>query len=196
MTENKVKFGLANVHVSKVSRDESGNVSLGIPRRIPGAVNIKIDPQGDTTPFYADNTVYFNSNTNTGYSGELEMALIPEWFELEYLNYKKSNDGLIVETNSNVNSEFALLFEFEGDVKKIRHILYRCQATRPTIEGKTVEDKTDVQTSNLNFTASPLEVNGMNIVKAKASEDISKEKYDSWYTTAPTFPIFGETEVE
>ena len=66
MTENKVKFGLANVHVSKVSRDESGNVSLGIPRRIPGAVNIKIDPQGDTTPFYADNTFYFNSNTNTG----------------------------------------------------------------------------------------------------------------------------------
>lgn len=196
MTENKVKFGLANVHVSKVSRDESGNVSLGIPRRIPGAVNIKIDPQGDTTPFYADNTVYFNSNTNTGYSGELEMALIPEWFELEYLNYKKSNDGLIVETNSNVNSEFALLFEFEGDVKKIRHILYRCQATRPTIEGKTVEDKTEVQTSNLNFTASPLEVNGMNIVKAKASEDISKEKYDSWYTTAPTLPTFGEIEVE
>jgi len=88
------------------------------------------------------------------------------------------------------------LFEFEGDVKKIRHILYRCQATRPTIEGKTVEDKTEVQTSNLNFTASPLEVNGMNIVKAKASEDISKEKYDSWYTTAPTFQIFGETEVE
>lgn len=196
MTENKVKFGLANVHVSKVSRDESGNVSLGIPRRIPGAVNIKIDPQGDTTPFYADNTVYFNSNTNTGYSGELEMALIPEWFELEYLNYKKSNDGLIVETNSNVNSEFALLFEFEGDVKKIRHILYRCQATRPTIEGKTVEEKTEVQTSNLNFTASPLEVNGMNIVKAKASEDISKEKYDSWYTTAPTLPTFGEIEVE
>ena len=189
MTEN-------NVHVSKVSRDESGNVSLGIPRRIPGAVNIKIDPQGDTTPFYADNTVYFNSNTNTGYSGELEMALIPEWFELEYLNYKKSNDGLIVETNSNVNSEFALLFEFEGDVKKIRHILYRCQATRPTIEGKTVEEKTEVQTSNLNFTASPLEVNGMNIVKAKASEDISKEKYDSWYTTAPTLPTFGEIEVE
>ena len=89
MAKNRVKFGLNNVHVSKLSKNENGEYSLGVPQRIPGAVNMKLDPQGDTTPFHADNTVYFNSITNTGYSGELEIALVPEWFELEYLGSEK-----------------------------------------------------------------------------------------------------------
>ena len=55
------------------------------PRAIPGAVSISLDAEGDSTPFYADGIVYFRSVANNGYSGDLQMALIPEWFRTEIL---------------------------------------------------------------------------------------------------------------
>ena len=43
-------------------------------------MSISLDAEGETSPFYADGIVYFRSVTNNGYSGDLEIALIPEWF--------------------------------------------------------------------------------------------------------------------
>ena len=60
---NKVKFGLSHVHVLFIeSYDAESKTytydSEGI-RPIPGAVNLSLDPQGDSTDFYADNISYF-----------------------------------------------------------------------------------------------------------------------------------------
>ena len=77
---NKVKYNLKNVHAAKLTRTEDGGYSYETPRAIPGAVSISLDAEGDTSPFYADGIVYFRSVSNNGYSGDLEIALIPEWF--------------------------------------------------------------------------------------------------------------------
>ena len=82
---NKVKYNLKNVHAAKLTRGEDGSFTYAKPKAIPGAVSISLDAEGDSSPFYADGIVYFRSTANNGYSGDLEIALIPEWFRTEIL---------------------------------------------------------------------------------------------------------------
>ena len=70
-------------------------------------------------------------------------------------------------------ANFALMFEFDGDVKKIRHCLYKCAASRSSIESQTNEDEIEVQTETLSFKATPLE-NGV----VKYTTDAT---YQNWY---------------
>lgn len=78
--ENKVRFGLKNCYYAKAAFDEDGNVSYAKPVRLPGAVSIGLDPEGESENFYADDIVYVVLNNNAGYEGDLELALIPEEF--------------------------------------------------------------------------------------------------------------------
>ena len=81
------------------------------PRAIPGAVSLSLDAEGESTPFYADGIVYFRSVTNNGYSGDLEMALIPDWFRTEILQEALDKKGVLVEKVTTKESvKFALLF--------------------------------------------------------------------------------------
>ena len=137
-TKNKVRFGLKNLHYALVTVDnDTGDVTFGTPVAWPGAVNLSLDPEGDTESFYADDMIYYTTVANNGYSGDLETALIPDSFRTDILKEMEDSNGVLVE-NSQVEAEhLALLFEFTGDKKKIRHCLYYCTAARPNIEGAT-----------------------------------------------------------
>ena len=178
-TTNKVKFGLKNCHYAKATLDpETNTVTFGTPVAIPGAVNLSLDPEGDTEPFYADDMVYYTTTANNGYSGDLELALLPDEFRKEILKETEDANGVLVEDSTVETERFALLFEFSGDKKKIRHCLYYCSAARPTIEGKTNEDSKEVQTESLEITATPLP-NGL--VKVKTGAATTEEAYNGWY---------------
>ena len=170
-TNNKVKFGLKNCHYAKATLDPDTNVvTFGTPVAIPGAVNLSLDPEGDTEPFYADDMVYYTTVANNGYSGDLEIALIPDSFRKDILKETEDANGVLVEDSTVEPEHFALLFEFSGDKKKIRHCMYYCTAARPTIEGKTNEEE---------LTATPLP-NGL--VKVKTGANTSDAVYNGWYS--------------
>ena len=150
---NKVKFNLKNVHAAKLTKGDDGNFTYDTPQAIPGAVSISLEAEGDSSPFYADGIVYFRSTANNGYSGDLEIALIPEWFRTEILQEVKDNNGVLVEHSDVTESVyFALLFEFDGDIKAIRHVLYNCTASRPSIESETKEETIELGTETLSLT--------------------------------------------
>ena len=178
---NKIKYNLKNVHAAKLSRTEDGGYAYDSPKAIPGAVSLSLDAEGDSSPFYADGIVYFRTSSNNGYSGDLEIALIPEWFRTEILKEKLDKNGVLVENADVAETEkFALLFEFDGDIRCIRHVLYNCSASRPSIESQTKEDTIEPGTETLSLTADPREDG---LVKSRTGDTTSAETYDGWYQT-------------
>ena len=179
MQKNKVKFNLKNVHYAKLTMGSDNIPTYATPVPIPGAVSLSLDASGEPENFYADGIAYYVINNNMGYSGDLEVAIIPESFRTDILKEELDSNGVLVE-NSDVNLEkFALLFEFDGDQKHIRHALYNCSASRPGIEGNTNEESKEVQTETLTITATPLP-DGR--VKGKTGDTTDATVYNNWYS--------------
>lgn len=178
MTKNKVKFNICNVHYAPLTVTEDGIVTYAAPVPLPGAVSISLDPTGEPESFYADGIEYYIINNNQGYDGDLEVAMIPEGFRTDILKEEADSNNVLVENANSETGRFALLFEFDGDVKKIRHVLYNCSASRPTIEAKTNEEDKEVQTETLTVKARPL-ANGY--VKAKTGDNTTDTVYKNWY---------------
>lgn len=176
--QNKVKFNICNVHYALLSQDATGKYSFATPVPIPGAVSLSLDPQGEPETFYADGTAYYIINNNQGYDGDLEVAMIPESFRTDVLMESADTNNVLVENANSETGKFALLFEFDGDQRKIRHVMFNCSASRPTIEAKTNEESREVQTEKLTIKARPLS-NGL--VKAKTGDNTKAAAYNNWY---------------
>ena len=196
--QNKVKFGLNNVYYAKIldwtesSTTGEKNPVYGNLIRIPGAVSLSIDANGETENFYADNTVYYVINNNSGYEGDLEIALMETIFAVDILGEKIDNNGLQVENTNAEFSEFALLWEFDGDQHHIRHVAYRCAASRPGINGNTTEDSKTPETDKISLKMLSLP-NG--VVKAKTTVSTDETVYNEWFSSVhmPKFTEGNET---
>ena len=176
--KNKVKFNICNVHYALQTIGDSGDVSFGTPVPMPGAVSLSLDANGEPSNFYADGYAYYTISNNMGYEGDLELAMIPESFRTDVLKETLDTNKVLVENANVETANFALLFEFDGDVKKIRHVLYNCAASRPSIESQTNEDEIEVQTETLSVKATPL---ASGYVKAKTGDDTTEKIYTDWY---------------
>lgn len=176
--KNKVKFNICNVHYAPLTVDDDGAATFGTPVAMPGAVSISLDPTGEPESFYADGVEYYVINNNQGYDGDLELAMIPESFRTDILKESADSNNVLIEDANSETGSFALLFEFDGDVHKIRHVLYNCSASRPSIESKTNEEDKEVQTETLTIKARPL---ASGYVKAKTGDDTDSTVYDAWY---------------
>ena len=177
-TKNKVKFGLSNVHIAKIT-EEDGEITYGTPFPMPGAVSLTADPEGDTTPFYADNVKYYIAVANNGYTGDLEIAMTPEEFLTQILGQEKDTNGALFESSDDVNARFALMGEIEGDAKKRRFIYYDCTAARPSAEMNTVEESKEPQTDTISIT-----------MAARSSDNVIKAVIEPNETNADVYNTF------
>lgn len=182
MSENKIKFGLKNVHYAIATIASNGSATYSTPVAFPGAVSLSMDPQGDVTKFYADNIVYWTGNGNSGYEGTLEVSRVIDSFKEDVLGYIVDSKDVFVEDANAEAVHFALLFQFEGDVKATKHVLYNCTATRPAASGSTKEDSITPETETLNLSATTIYNASLNtdIVKAEANADSDSTTYSGW----------------
>ena len=72
---NKVKFNLCDVYYALLEKNTETTAEYATPVRLPGAVSLSLDPEGEQEPFFADGIEYYILSNNMGYTGDLELAL-------------------------------------------------------------------------------------------------------------------------
>ena len=180
---NKITFGLDQLYYAPVSTWTDGVPTYSPPVAIPGAVSISLSNEGDITKFKADNIDYWVGEANNGYSGSFEVADLPQSFYTDILGAKSDSNVVIYEDQESQSTHFALLFQFNGDEKAVRHVLYNCVATRPDVASQTKGDTIEPNTMTVDVQASgaKLEVkSGVNkmVVKAFATSAANTTAYN------------------
>lgn len=179
--KNKVTFGLRNAHYAVIT-EAAGVLTFTTPKPLKGSVELSLEPNGDATEFYADDEMYYSADNNQGYNGTLNIALIPQDFAEDCLGEEFDEEsGTLAEVADAKPKAFALMFEFDGDQKAVRHVVYNCKASRPTVSSSTKTQSSDPSTSELGFKAKPTVFNGKRYVKNKTTPTTPVATYDDWY---------------
>jgi len=185
---NKIKYGIKNVYYAVATLAANNSATYDTPVALPGAVSLTLDPEGDNSVFYADNIAYYATYANNGYSGSLELALIPDAFRKDVLGEIEDSKDVLVEEQGAQSVHFALIFQFEGDEKATRHVMYNCVASRPSTNGNTKEASIEPQTETINLTVTSVYNASLDkdIVKARTSDTTDSTTYSGWFTSVYT----------
>ena len=194
VSQNKVTFGLEKVHIAFLDDTSPTQPAWENPIPILGAVRWTPTPVGESSTFYADNTAYFVATSNNGYTGELEVANIPDAVLAEMMGWEIDSNGAIIEVSDAIPKPFALLGQVLGDKRNRRFVYYHCTATRPSKERQTKGESITPATDVLSITVSPIEINGRMIVKGDIElSDTNKDVFDSFFDSV-YLPTFGNGE--
>ena len=174
---NKIKYGLKNTHYAVIT-ELNGAVSYGTPKHVPGSVSLVQNAVGDPVLFNADDIEYFSEDTNNGYDGTLEMALIPDEFRVDVLGDEIDSNGALIENANAKTKKIALMYEFTGDINKIRHVNYNVKVSRPNIDGSTKTNTKEPKTESLSIAVRP--AIDTSDVKGKLEQD--KAGYDTFFS--------------
>jgi phi13 family phage major tail protein len=187
---NTVKFGLSNCYYSVATESYTSTTNTysytyGTPKPLRGAVSLNLSANQEKNVFRADNIDYYVSQSNNGYEGDLELALIPDDFRKDCLGCSTDSNGVLVESVNDKAVAFALLFQFEGDDKARRHVFYNCIASLPDVASQTTEETIDPVTETISVTATARKNDG--VVKASTVDgDNSSAQYTGWFSSVYT----------
>ena len=176
---NKVLYGIEQCYVAKIT-EEDGEITYGTPFAMPGAVGLNFDPEGEETPFYADNVKFFIASSNQGYTGDLEIAMTPEQFLKDILGRTADTNGAIFENADDKIARFALMFQGQGDAKNRRWIFFDCTASRPSRENNTKEESIEVGTETMTITMSPRSTDKAVMAYIEPNET-NQDVYDAFF---------------
>lgn len=179
MAKNKIKFGIRNCYYAQRTEGENNTYTYGTPVALPGAVNFTISPEGESNSFYADDIEYFRTDANNGYSGDLEIAIIPDEFRQYAFGEVLNSDNVLMENADNFGGEFALGFETQGNDHSTMFWFYNCVASRPDVNASTKESSIEPQTDTITIACRPDENYN---VRGKTTDTTEATIKNSWFT--------------
>lgn len=195
--ENKITFGLENVHIALETEASTDTVpAWDKPVPILGGVRWTPTAVGDEVVFYADNGAYWRLTVNNGYTGELEVANVTDEIKAQLLGWLIDNNKALVEDANGMPRRFALMFQVEGDSHARRSVYYRCQvSSRPAKEQTTKNETITPNTDVLGMSATPIKIGDKMIPRADlpAGSAAYDKFFESVYIPVFTTPTTSKT---
>lgn len=187
MANNKVTFGLTNVHYAKAAQGTDGAWTYEKPVRLYGAQEFTSEVIGGSTPVYGDDSVIATLNQNSGRTITLGLTEISDEFKTDILGYVKLTNGNLVEVTNAPVVTFALSLEFQGDVKARRLWYFLCSVAPVGESTKSRTESVEANAVSLTITVRPIEINDgkliSNVVASKGDTN-----YDTFFSEVPTLP--------
>lgn len=153
---NKVQFGLSNIKLFPITKDEATGTTYGEKIDLPGAVTLSLDSEENEGKFYADNVLYYSTFKSSGYSGSLEIAKIPVDILVEIFGQiKDSTSGALVEKATDQTKQFGMAFQIEGDESPTVYQYMKVSCGRPSVKSNTITDSAEPVTAELKISAAP-----------------------------------------
>lgn len=194
MSQNKVTFGLQAVHIAFFDETSPTQPAWKTPIPVPGAVRWTPTTVGDSSDFYADDTKYFTITANNGYTGELEMANVPDAVMAEMLGWDIDDNGMLIEVSEAIPKHFALIGQVQGDKRNRRFVYYDCVASRPAKERTTKNETITPATDVLSLTVSPIKIGDKMIVKGDMElSDTNTTAYNGFFGAVYVPVVSGST---
>ncbi|MFH1693473.1 MAG: major tail protein [Bacillota bacterium] len=185
---NKITFGLTNVHYSLATQGVDGTWTFTLPKRLIGAQEITTEAIGGSTQVYADDKVIATLVSNSGTTVSLKFTEIDDEFKKDIFGFKTDTNGNFVEVINNETKTFALGYEIQGDSKARRIWYYLCTATPSGDASKSKADSIEANSISLSITARPIESGDNLVIRVIAS--VGDTNYTTFLTSAPALPTF------
>lgn len=181
MANNKVEFGISNLHIFTYEEDESGNVTLGTPYHQRGAINFSPDQDSNESTLDADDIVYWSDYTEGPVSGSLEVALFDDAFKTQFLGYRSFVGGGVTQVKGAVKPACGIAFEIKGDKEKRRIVYYNCSLGAIGQTYETIGNEKTPRTETLPFTCAGANATGVVRARFKPGDTA----YDTVFSAPP-----------
>lgn len=191
MADKKVLFNIKKVQFSKITETSAAGVpTYASPILVPGTVSLSLDSDSSLDPFYADGIAYYTPAGTNSYSGTLENANFSEEVLKAIFNWALDSNGNLVEVDTGSN-EFGMQFAVDSNDGEVYFTLFRCSATKPSMNFQTKESSATINTQSVDITISSISTSdGKNIVKSYATKEATNY---ADYMTKIVVPTLTET---
>lgn len=178
---NKVEFGISQLHIGTYTVDSDGDVTMGSPYHQAGAVSLSLDSESDSNNFYADNVVYWSGYSDNGFTGTIEVAKFDSDFKTDFLGYVELADGGLASIKGAIKPNVYIAFQTEGDAESRKVILYNVALGSIQREFSTIEETKEPVTESIDITVTGDNETGIVMVSYKPDD----AGYDTLFTSPP-----------
>ena len=187
---NKVEFGISKLHVGLFTTGNDGEVTMGNPVAIPGAVSFSPEAQVEDYTFYADNVAYWSDYSEGKIEGDLEVAKFPDTFLTSFMGMVALPGGGIGSVRGAAKPDVNVMFQVEGDAESRRIILYNGKFGAIKHDHKTIEESKEVETETVSASFIGDQLTGLTKSVYKPGDDA----YDDFFTSPPAPSLEAESE--
>ncbi|MCM3536595.1 major tail protein [Priestia endophytica] len=193
----KMTVGLKDLYYAKLLTDvKDGTTTYAVPKRLAGAINANLNPNGTQTTVYVDDVPAESVSSQGLLEIELGIDALPKDVAAEVFGYRIDNNGVLAEGSSQSQPYIALAFRSETTDGGYKYVwLYKGKLQPPSEEFQTKGESVEIKTGTVSGQFVNRASDGEKKMSVHSNDtDIEPTVITEWFTKVYT-PDFSTPSV-